>query len=291
MPGVTKALDSRTTQVPAVIDLEDPLAKSDLLSSIGPAFHLAAGPDVIVLRSADGAAGVTVLLQNPFATDLVTTIAVGRKSDIWLRDSITVRLRPLEVGRLVVPLRFAKGTEAKVEIRGFQRGQRIRAKGEGKLDLSRSALGILGGLITGALTPVGHFAITRRGGDVGNPLSLPFETSGGLANGRTSYDRLWSPAAFPPAEVTVVRRREVGKVITTTGYVLACAGGVLMAILAAIIFGGFFNTDGAVVVMAVAVGGLLIAFWHYDVPGAIRPHRSCLTDAVGPGVELTEGKK
>jgi hypothetical protein len=267
------------------------MAKSDVLSSLGPAFHLAAGPDVIVVRSADGAAGITVLLQNPFATDLVITIAVGRKSDIWLRDSMTVRLRPLEVGRLVVPLRFEKGTEAKIEIHGFQRGKRVRAKGEGQLDLPRSALGILGGLVTGALTPVGHFSVTRRGGDVGNPFSLPFEMSGGLANGQTTYESLWAPAGFRPADVAVIRRREVGKVITTTGYVLACTGGVIMAMLAAIMFGGVFDRSGAFVVMAAVVGGLLIAFWHYDTPGAIRPHRSCFTDAVGPGVQLTEGKK
>jgi hypothetical protein len=218
------------------LDLEDPLATADLLSSLAPAFHLAEGPDIIVLRSADGAAGVSVLLQNPYDTRLRTTIAVGRKDDTSLPNHITINLGPLEVGRLVIPLTFSKGTEAKIKVSGgYGRGSRIRAKGKGEWDLPGSALGVLGGLITGALTPVGHFSISRRGGDVDNPFLLPFEMPAGSANGRITYERLWSRAGVPPAEVTVVRRPEVGTIITTTGYVLAALGGLLAAIIASFI--------------------------------------------------------
>jgi hypothetical protein len=234
--------DLRNLFKPTVDLLEDPLATTDLLSSLAPAFHLAAGPDIIVLRSASGSAGVTVLLQNPYVAPLATTIAVGRKEDTALPDHITVTMGPLEVGRLVMPLRFKNGTEAKVKIScARQRESRTRAKGEGALDVPGSALGILGGLMTAALTPVGHFSVTRRGGDVANPFSLPFEMPSGSENGRITYERLWSPEGIPPAEVTVVRRPEVGTVITTTGYVLAVLGGLLAAIVAA-----FIPTGGGV---------------------------------------------
>jgi hypothetical protein len=55
--------------------------------------------------------------------------------------------------------------------------------------------------------------------------------------------------------------------------------------------GEFFMEDGAIVVMAAVGCGLLVAFWHYEVPVATRPRMSCLVDAVGPGVQLTVAAK
>jgi hypothetical protein len=296
--------DLRNLFKPTVDLLEDPLATTDLLSSLAPAFHLAAGPDIIVLRSANGSAGVTVLLQNPYAAPLATTIAVGRKDDTSLPDHIAITLAPLEVGRLAIPLRFKEGTEAKVNIScERQRQSRARAKGRGALDVPDSALGILGGLLTLALTPVGHFSVTRKGGDVTNPFSLPFEMAAGAETGRITYERLWSPAGVPPPEVKVVRRPEAGRVLTAPGYVLAASGGALGALLGIAMLSllqALVSDKQALGVAAIVaiygswivVGcGLAYGFLRYKLPVVTRPRLSYLGDAVGPGVQLTVGTK
>jgi hypothetical protein len=212
-----------------------------------------------------------------------------------------------------MPLRFKNGTEAKVKIScARQRESRTRAKGEGALDVPASALGILGGLMTAALTPVGHFSVTRRGGDVANPFSLPFEMPSGSADGRTTYERLWSPTGVPPADVVVVRRSEVGRVLTATGYVLAAIGGPLPAVGLALVLqlvlrsaplagttltGATLTAVGVVLVASFYVSwivvGILLAqmFLRHELPIVTRPRASYLGDAVGPGVRLTVGPK
>ena len=292
--------------VASAIDLGDPHAKVDLISALGPAFHLAEGPDIIVLRSADGAAGVSVLLQNPYVAPLATTIAVGRKDDSSLPDHITVTLGPLEVGRLVIPLRVKEGTEAKVKISCERRREsRARAKGKGALDVPGSALGIFGGLVTLALTPVGHFSVTRKGGDVTNPFLLPFEMPAGSTNGRITYERLWSSAGAPAAGITVVRRPEVGRVLTATGYGLAALGGALVGfpfgIAVSYLAVQVFSSETQILTVAanvavygcwIAVGcGLAYGFLRRELPVVTRPRLSYLGDAVGPGVQLTVGTK
>ena len=299
---VSNIEDLRNLFKPTVDLLEDPLATTDLLSSLAPAFHLAAGPDIIVLRSANGAPGVSVLLQNPYVAPLATTIAVGRKDDTSLPDHITVTLGPLEVGRLVIPLRLKKGTEAKVKINCERQKQaRTRAKGRGALDVPNSALGILGGLITLALTPVGHFSVARKGGDVTNPFSLPFEMAAGSETGRITYERLWSPAGVPPPEVRVVRRPEVGRVLTPAGYLFAAVGGAFAGVLGIamlsqlqVLISDKQILGGAAIIAIygswIAVGcGLAYGFLRYKLPVVTRPRLSYLGDAVGPGVQLTVG--
>jgi hypothetical protein len=172
------------------------------------------------------------------------------------------------------------------------------------LDVPSSALGILGGLMTLALTPVGHFSFTRKGGDVTNPFSLPFEMAAGSETGRITYERLWSPAGVPSPEVKVVRRPEVGRVLTAAGYVLAGLGGALggvpLGIAMFLPLQALFSdkqTLGVAATVAVygcwiAVGcGLAYGFLRYRLPIVTRPRVSYLGDAVGAGVQLTVGTK
>jgi hypothetical protein len=175
-------------------------------------------------------------------------------------------------------------------------GPRLREAGASKLDLPHSALGILGGVVTLALTPVGHFSVTRKGGDVPNPFTAKWRLASKVAPFPVArYERLWAPADAGPQGVGYVRRvTSRGHELTVVGYVVAA----LAAILVAMSLGGAIGLvipkiAGAVadiagvVYVAIAIGlGVAIALGLDRARAPILTHRpTSAIPMLGPGLK------
>lgn len=145
----------------------------------------------------------------------------------------------------------------------------------------------------------------RAGYPERNRPSATFEMPAGSTNGRITYERLWSSAGAPPADVAVVRRAEVGRVLTATGYGFAALGGALVGfpfgIAVSYLAVQVFSSETQILAVAanvavygcwIAVGcGLAYGFLRRELPVVTRPRLSYLGDVVGPGVQLTVGTK
>jgi hypothetical protein len=205
--------------------------RGDLLASIAPPFHQRGGVDMLVSKVADGGRGVTLLLQNPYGSPVVVRVTV-RPELARHKDVVEASLSPLETAVLTVPVMLRAGTEIEVMVSSEgAAGPRLREAGASKLDLPHSALGILGGLATLALTPVGHFSVTRRGGDVPNPFTAKWELESKVAPASLArYERLWAPADAGPQSVGYVRRVTArGHELTVVGYVVAAIAAIIAA--------------------------------------------------------------
>jgi hypothetical protein len=136
-------------------------------------------------------------------------------------------------------------------------GPRLREAGASKLDLPFSALGILGGVATLALTPVGHFSVTRQGGDVPNPFTAKWELGSKVAPiPLARYERLWAPAGAGPQSVgRVTRVAARDHELTAAGWVVAFIVAIMAAGIAATTIGlNTRDTVSAVVYLAIAIG-------------------------------------
>lgn len=204
--------------------------RGDLLASIAPPLHQLGGVDMLVSKAADGGRGVTLLLQNPYGSPLVVQVTIHR-------DVIQASLSPLEVAILTIPVvHRGAGSEIGLSVSsGNAAGPRLREAGASKVDLPHSALGILGGLATLALTPVGHFSVTRQGGDVPNPFTAKLELQSRVTpTPLARYERQWAPADAGPQTVGLVKRdAATSHELTAAGYVVAFIVAMMSAGMAA----------------------------------------------------------
>jgi hypothetical protein len=230
--------------------------RGDLLASIAPPFHQLGGVDMVVSKVADGGRGVTLLLQNPYGSPVAVRVAVSRGFSQH-KDVVEAPLSPLEVAVLTIPVMHRAGTEIGVSVSSEgAAGPRLREAGASKLDLPRSALGILGGVATLALTPVGHFSVTRQGGDVPNPFTAKWELGSRVApKPLARYERLWAPADAGSQSVGHVKRVAArGHELTVVGYVVAFIVAIMAAGIAATTIGlNTRDTGSAVLYIAIAI--------------------------------------
>ena len=267
--------------------------RGDLLASIAPPFHQMGGVDMLVSKVADGGPGATILLQNPYGSPVVVRVTIGREFSQH-KDVVEASLSPLEVAVLTLPVALRAGTDIAVIVSSEgAAGPRLREAGTSKLDLPRSALGILGGLATLALTPVGHFSVTRQGGDVPNPFTAKWELESKRdLSPPARYERLWAPADVGPQGVGHVRRIAAGgHELTVVGYAVAFIMGMLAAGLAgATIYGpntAPMPTPIAIVMLAIAIGvGIAVALGLDRARAPILTRRpASAIPMLGPGLQ------
>jgi hypothetical protein len=264
--------------------------RGDLLSSIAPPFHQSGGVDMLVSKVADGGRGVTLLLQNPYGSPVVARVTVSRGSSQH-KDVVEASLSPLEVAVLTIPLMHRAGTEVGVVVSSEgAAGPRLREAGASKLDLPFSALGILGGVATLALTPVGHFSVTRQGGDVPNPFTAKWELGSKVAPiPLARYERLWAPAGAGPQSVgRVTRVAARDHELTAAGWVVAFIVAIMAAGIAATTIGlNTRDTVSAVVYLAIAIGaGFAVALGLDRARAPILTRRpASAIPMLGPGLQ------
>jgi RNA polymerase subunit RPABC4/transcription elongation factor Spt4 len=258
-------------------------ATADLLSAAGASpFAISYGPDAVVTRDAGLAGGMTVWLQNPFSCELDVKIGVGRGSN-GVEESVMVRLHPLEVGCLSVPVLVDPHSELELAISSPplpQSTQRARqSQAAWRLDKRGTGAGLLKGAAGLALFGVGRFSVSHTGGSTGNPLKLRFETSNPQrAGARIQYDRIWAPAGTPPTVPVVVHRNAGEWELTALGKASLVAVFIGVYALALPILPHPDQTTSVIVlgVAAALVVLCAVAFKFRKTPRFARPRRPLL---------------
>lgn len=187
-------------------------ARDNVIGLIEPPLQLRGGPDVIALADADGGAGLTILIQNPYEVAMTFAVGVRDKEAVSSEDdAVWVEMTPLEIGALVVPLDVEPHRDVEVRLGGGPRGghERVRPTVAGQLNRGETLMGVLGGLGQAFVFGFGRLRFVRTGGEVDNPFQTTLEFKRPRSGSATvQYQRLWAQPGAGPAEM--LSRRHQG---------------------------------------------------------------------------------
>jgi hypothetical protein len=268
---------------------DDPWYTANLLATLGPTFEFAPSLDVVVSLTAGPFVGLTVLLQNACAERLGIEVRLMDADHSSALDWIRVGLAPLEVGALVMPCAVPPDREIKVSFAYWAkpRSPRVRQEPTQSYDVLRTLGGVAMGLVTAALTPVGHFSTTRRGGRITGPLSGRLRSA--RPGGRIEYGRIWAPPGSPETTAEIHRRQDAGGyAITSAGeWAIGCGASLAAMLLALPAVVISMEAPAGVFVLSAPVLAVVL-FWRlkrgHGPESLTRRKQSLLVDALGDGV-------